>query len=128
MGELDGKIALITGAGRGQGRSHALHLAEAGADIIAIDICKDIDGIFYPMSTASELAETQKAVEALDRRVVALQADVRDAAQLEAAAPAGVEDLRRLDTGVADAVMAPPSPGPSPPSPRLRPRPRQPPR
>ncbi len=122
MGELDGKIALITGAGRGQGRSHALHLAEAGADIIAIDICKDIDGIFYPMSTASELAETQKAIEALDRRVVALQADVRDAAQLETAVAAGVEELGGLDIVIANAGVFPVSPERQPADPLLRAR------
>jgi SDR family mycofactocin-dependent oxidoreductase len=107
MGELDGKIALITGAGRGQGRSHALHLAAAGADIIAIDVCKDVDGIPYPMSTHSDLAETQKLVEALGCRVVARQADVADAAQLEAAVAAGVEELGGLDIVIANAGVFP---------------------
>ena len=70
-GRVAGKVAFITGAARGQGRAHAIRLAEEGADIIAIDICRDYDTVGYPMGTEPELAETVKAVEALDRRIVA---------------------------------------------------------
>src|SRR6266568_5176790 len=78
-GRVAGKVAFITGAARGQGRSHAIRLAEEGADIIAVDICRDYGSVPYPMATAEDLAETARAVEALDRRIVAAQADVRDA-------------------------------------------------
>ena len=70
MGKLDGKVAFITGAAHGQGRSHAVRLAEEGADIIAIDICKQMETVAYPMGTAEELAQTGKEVEALGRRIV----------------------------------------------------------
>ena len=71
MGKLEGKVAFITGAARGQGRSHAIRLAQEGADIIAVDICRQIDSVTYPMSTPEDLAETVKEVEALDRRIFA---------------------------------------------------------
>ncbi|HMH92517.1 MAG TPA: mycofactocin-coupled SDR family oxidoreductase [Streptosporangiaceae bacterium] len=102
-GRVAGKVAFITGAGRGQGRSHAIRLAEEGADIIAIDIGRDYDTVGYPMATAADLAETVKAVEALDRRIVATQADVRDAAALKAAVDDGVAQLGRLDIVSANA-------------------------
>jgi NAD(P)-dependent dehydrogenase (short-subunit alcohol dehydrogenase family) len=70
-GRVAGKVAFITGAARGQGRAHAERLAEEGADIIAIDICRDYDTVGYPLATKADLAETVKAVEALDRRIVA---------------------------------------------------------
>jgi short chain dehydrogenase len=85
MGKLEGKVAFITGAARGQGRSHSIRLAQEGADIIAIDICRQIDSVTYPMSTPGDLAETAKQVEALDRRIFTAQADVRDEAQLKQA-------------------------------------------
>ncbi len=85
-GRVAGKVAFVTGAGRGQGRSHAIRLAEEGADIIAVDICADYDSLSYGMSTEEDLAETVKAVEALDRRIVAGKADVRDAGALKAVA------------------------------------------
>jgi (+)-trans-carveol dehydrogenase len=97
MGRLDGKVAFITGAPRGQGRSHALRLAEEGADIIAVDLCAQIDTVPYPMSTPADLAQTSKEVEALDRRVVAVEADVRDYGALKSAVDAGVAELGRLD-------------------------------
>ncbi len=103
MGQLDGKVALITGAARGQGRSHALRLAEEGADIIAVDICKQIDSVNYPLATLDDLAETAHLVEALDRRIVTQQADVRDLAQLKEAVSAGVAELGRLDIVSANA-------------------------
>src|SRR5487761_1828096 len=83
-GRLEGKVAFITGAARGQGRSHAMRLAAEGADIIAVDICRQIDTVPYPMATPEDLDQTVKEVEALDRRIVARQADVRDEAGLKA--------------------------------------------
>ena len=102
-GRVAGKVAFITGAARGQGRSHAIRLAEEGADIIAIDICRDYGTVPYAMATEADLAETVKAVEALDRRIVATQADVRDAAALKAAVDGGVAQLGRLDIVSANA-------------------------
>jgi NAD(P)-dependent dehydrogenase (short-subunit alcohol dehydrogenase family) len=84
-GRVDGKVAFITGAARGQGRSHAIRLAEEGADIIAVDVLRDYDTVGYGMATDADLADTVKAVEALGRRIVAIQADVRDAEGLKAA-------------------------------------------
>jgi (+)-trans-carveol dehydrogenase len=104
-GRVEGKVAFITGAGRGQGRSHALRLAQEGADIIAIDICHDVEGAL-PMATAEDLAETAKMVEALDRRIVTHQADVRDLDALKAAVDDGVEQLGRLDIVLASAGVA----------------------
>jgi NAD(P)-dependent dehydrogenase (short-subunit alcohol dehydrogenase family) len=92
-GKLDGKVAFITGAARGQGRSHAVRLGLEGADIIAVDICRQIGGVPYPMATAEDLDQTVKEVEALGRRIVARQADVRDEAGLKAAFDDGVAEL-----------------------------------
>ena len=78
MARLEGKVAFVTGAARGQGRSHAVRLAEEGADIVAVDIAAQIDSVPYPMGTPEDLAETVEAVEALDRRIVASKTDVRD--------------------------------------------------
>jgi SDR family mycofactocin-dependent oxidoreductase len=103
MGQLDGKVALITGAARGQGRSHAIRLAQEGADIIAIDICEQIGSVSYPMSTLDDLKETQHQVEALDRRIVTQQADIRDLQQLRGAVSAGVAELGGLDIVSANA-------------------------
>ena len=102
-GRVAGKVAFITGAARGQGRAHAIRLAEEGADIIAIDICRDYATVDYPLATEADLAETVKAVEALDRRIVATVADVRDAAGLKAAVDDGVAQLGRLDIVSANA-------------------------
>jgi SDR family mycofactocin-dependent oxidoreductase len=102
-GRVAGKVAFITGAGRGQGRSHAIRLAEEGADIIAVDILHDYDTVGYGMSTETDLAETVKAVEALDRRIIATQADVRDATALKKAVDDGVAQLGKLDIVVANA-------------------------
>ncbi len=102
-GRVAGKVAFITGAARGQGRSHAIRLAEEGADIIAVDICRDYGTVPYAMATGEDLAETVKAVEALDRRIVAAQADVRDAVALKAAVDDGVAQLGRLDIVSANA-------------------------
>jgi SDR family mycofactocin-dependent oxidoreductase len=102
-GRVAGKVAFITGAGRGQGRSHAIRLAEEGADIIAVDICQDYPTVGYGMATQADLAETVKAVEALDRRIIASPADVRDAAALKVAVDDGVAQLGRLDIVCANA-------------------------
>jgi SDR family mycofactocin-dependent oxidoreductase len=103
MGKLEGKVAFITGAARGQGRSHAIRLAEEGADIIAVDICAQLESVSYPMGTADELAETVKAVEGLGRRIVARQADVRDAAELRTAFEEGTGELGPVDIVLANA-------------------------
>jgi NAD(P)-dependent dehydrogenase (short-subunit alcohol dehydrogenase family) len=107
MGVLEGKVAFITGAARGQGRSHAIRLAQEGADIIAVDIAGQIDSVAYPMSTPDDLAETVREVEALDRRIHAVQADVRDRAALQSAFDAGVAELGRIDIVSANAGIAP---------------------
>ena len=106
-GRLEGKVAFITGAARGQGRSHAVRLAEEGADIIAVDICRQIESNPYPLSTPEDLAETVLLVEKLDRRIVTFQADVRERDQLRDAVKAGVAELGRLDTVVANAGILP---------------------
>ena len=103
MGTLDGKVAFITGAARGQGRSHALRLASEGADIIAIDICHDIDTMTYPNASVADLEETVKMVEGLDRRIVARQGDVRDAKAVQAVVDEGVAELGRLDIALSNA-------------------------
>lgn len=107
MGRLDGKVAFITGAARGQGRSHAVRLAEEGANIIAVDICAQIKTVAYPMSTPEDLAQTVKEVEALDRRIIAAQADVRDLDALKAVVNAGVRELGAVDIVLANAGIAP---------------------
>jgi SDR family mycofactocin-dependent oxidoreductase len=106
MGRVQGKVAFITGAARGQGRSHALRLAEEGADIIAVDLCHDIDTIGYSLSTPDDLKETARLVEAQDRRIVALQADVRERGQLQAALEQGIAELGKVDIVVAQAGIA----------------------
>ena len=107
MGQLDGKVAFITGAARGQGRSHAVRFAEEGADIIAVDICKQIDSVVYPMASPEDLAETVSMVEALGRRIVAREADVRDEVALQGAVDAGVAEFGRLDFILANAGIMP---------------------
>ena len=102
-GRVEGKVAFITGAARGQGRSHAIRLARDGADIIAVDLCGQVGSVPYAMSTPEDLAQTVKEVEALDRRIVASQADVRDYGAVKAALDAGVAELGRLDIVSANA-------------------------
>jgi SDR family mycofactocin-dependent oxidoreductase len=107
MGKLEGKVAFITGAARGQGRSHAVRLAQEGADIIAVDICADIDTVPYPLGTSEDLARTVEEVKALGRRIFAEKADVRDASALRAALDAGVAKLGPVDIVLANAGIAP---------------------
>jgi SDR family mycofactocin-dependent oxidoreductase len=107
MGVLEGKVAFITGAARGQGRSHAVRLAQEGADIIAVDIAAQIESVLYPMATPEDLAETVRQVEALDRRIHAVQADVRDRAALQSAFDDGVALLGGVDIVLANAGIAP---------------------
>ena len=103
MPGLEGKVAFITGAARGQGRSHAVRLAREGADILAIDICTDTPSIDYPNATRADLDETARLVEAEGRKVVALTADVRDQAGLQKALDEGMSSLGRLDIVLANA-------------------------
>jgi len=103
---VEGKVAFITGAGRGQGRSHAVRLAEEGADIIAVDICAPVGTAPYPMSGSADLDQTVRLVEATGRRIVAQQADVRDPAALRKVVDAGVAEFGRLDIVLANAGIA----------------------
>ncbi|WP_106402643.1 mycofactocin-coupled SDR family oxidoreductase [Actinocorallia populi] len=107
MGRVEGKVAFITGAARGQGRSHAVRLAEEGADIIAVDICRDVPTNGYPLATSEDLKETVRLVERHGRRIVAVEADVRERAQLSAALAEGVATLGGLDVVVAQAGIMP---------------------
>ncbi len=102
-GKVEGKVAFITGAARGQGRSHALRLAEEGADIIAIDVCEPVGDMPYEFPTEADLAETARQVEALDRRIVTHKADIRDSEALKSAVDDGVAQLGRLDIVSANA-------------------------
>ena len=113
MGLLDGKVAFVTGAARGPGRSHARRLAEEGADIIAIDACATPDWLSYPLATEADFAQTVKEVESLDRRIVARRADVRDLGAVRAVLAAGVAELGgRLDIVCANAAIIS-QPGPT---------------
>jgi SDR family mycofactocin-dependent oxidoreductase len=107
MTNLEGQVAFITGAARGQGRSHAIRLAEEGADIIAIDLCEPIDSVAYEMPTEEDLADTAKLVQDTGRRIVTAKADVRDRAGLQRALDDGIAELGRLDIVVANAGVMP---------------------
>lgn len=105
-GRVEGKVAFITGAARGQGRAHAVRLAQEGADIIAIDVCKQLDSVEIAMSTPEDLDETVAQVKALGRRIVAAQCDVRDYEAMKAVVDGGVTELGRLDIVIANAGLA----------------------
>jgi SDR family mycofactocin-dependent oxidoreductase len=107
MGRVSGKVALISGAARGQGRSHARVLAAEGADIIAVDLCEDIETNEYPLARPEDLDETARLVEKEGRRVLTEIADVRDRAALSAAIDRGVEEFGHLDIVVANAGICP---------------------
>lgn len=106
MGKLDGKVALITGAARGQGRAHAVTMAAEGADIAALDICHSLPYPRYALGSADELHETVRQVEALGRRALAIEADVRSAADMERAVTATIETLHQIDILVCNAGVA----------------------
>jgi SDR family mycofactocin-dependent oxidoreductase len=103
MGQLDGKVAVITGGGRGQGRSHAIRLAEEGADIVVCDITEQVGSVPFPTGRPGDLEETVAAVEKLDRRCVALQADVRSTADMNRLADTAVKEFGRIDILLANA-------------------------
>jgi SDR family mycofactocin-dependent oxidoreductase len=105
-GRVEGKVAFVSGAGRGQGRSHAVRLAEEGADIIAVDICAPVESVTYGMATEADLAETARLVESLDRRIVTAAADVRDFDRLQSVLESGREELGGIDIVVANAGIA----------------------
>ena len=109
MGRVSNKVAFITGAARGQGRSHAVRLAQEGADIIAVDICGPIPNLPYPHATPEDLAQTVKEVEALDRRIIASAVDTRDRDAMKRAIDTGVAELGRLDIVVGNAGICIPA-------------------
>ncbi|HKH52936.1 MAG TPA: SDR family NAD(P)-dependent oxidoreductase, partial [Mycobacterium sp.] len=103
MGQLDGRVVFITGAARGQGRSHAVTLAEEGANIVGVDICEDIDLVPYKLGTLADLEETARLVEKTGQDMLIRTADVRDQAALQAAFDAGVQQFGHIDTVIANA-------------------------
>jgi SDR family mycofactocin-dependent oxidoreductase len=106
-GRLEGKVAFITGAARGQGHAHAIAMAKEGADIIAVDICRDIPSNPYPLATPDDLSETERSVKEIGRRVVAKIADVRERTELREAVEAGLADLGKIDIVLANAGILP---------------------
>jgi SDR family mycofactocin-dependent oxidoreductase len=106
QGRVAGKVAFVTGAARGQGRSHAVRLAEESADIIAVDLCRDMETIGYPMAQPQDLDETARLIEKTGQGVVIAQADVREAAQLRTALESGLAEFGKLDIVVAQAGVA----------------------
>jgi SDR family mycofactocin-dependent oxidoreductase len=107
MGKLDGKVAFITGAARGQGRSHAVRLAEEGADIIAVDLCAPISSMNYPNASPEDLEQTVKEVQATGRKIIARQADVRLREQLKAVIDEGIAAFGHVDVVLANAGICP---------------------
>lgn len=105
--QFEGKVAFVTGAARGQGRSHAVRFAEEGADVIAVDLCDQIDSVAYPLATREDLDETVNLVEKTGRRIVAEQADVRDFQRLQAVVEMGVAEFGRVDFVLANAGIMP---------------------
>lgn len=103
MGLLDGKTVLITGGARGQGRAHALTSAREGADVILLDLTRQLDSVEYPLATADDMTETVRQVEALDRRALTFDADVRDQTQLDDAVAAGIAEFGKIDVLIANA-------------------------
>jgi SDR family mycofactocin-dependent oxidoreductase len=107
MGKLDGQVAFITGAARGQGRAHATRLAQEGADVIAVDICQQLTSVGYPMSTPEDLDETASQVKDLGRRIVTVEVDVRDGHALRQAFDDGTAELGPVTIVVANAGIGP---------------------
>ncbi|WP_409332940.1 mycofactocin-coupled SDR family oxidoreductase [Trujillonella humicola] len=106
MGLMDGKVVLVTGAARGQGRSHAIRFAEEGADVVALDRCGPVESVPYPLTEPEDLAETVRAVEALDRRIIARQVDVRDGSAMRSSVVEAAAELGGLDVILANAGVA----------------------
>lgn len=104
-GRFEGKVALVSGAARGQGRSHAVRLAEEGADILAFDLCRQLDTVEYPMAEPADLKETVQQVEALGHRIIAREADARDTAALRGLVSDGITEFGRLDVVCANAAI-----------------------
>ncbi|MGE2727585.1 mycofactocin-coupled SDR family oxidoreductase [Mycolicibacterium pulveris] len=107
MGRVEGKVVLVTGAARGQGRRHAVRLAEEGADVILFDVCRDIEHNDYPLATAEDLDEACREVEKSGHRVTSAAVDVRDRPALEAALAKAVTEMGKLDVVVANAGICP---------------------
>jgi SDR family mycofactocin-dependent oxidoreductase len=103
MGNLSGKVALLSGGARGQGRSHAVHFAREGADVVVFDACSDIKTIPYPLGTAQDLAETVRLVESFGRRIIARRADVRHSVEIDAVVAEALEEFGHIDIVVANA-------------------------
>jgi (+)-trans-carveol dehydrogenase len=108
MGRVEGKVAFITGVARGQGRSHAVRLAEEGADIIGVDACSPVGTMPYPMATQEDLDETARLVEKTGRTAILTRVDVRDRDRMQQAVSDGVAELGRLDIVCANAGISPP--------------------
>lgn len=106
MGRLTGRVALITGAARGQGRCHAVCLAKEGADIVAVDLCKDQPELNYQQGTPDDLAETVHLVEQLGRRIVARAGDVRDQAAMDSVVAEGIAEFGKIDILVSNVGIA----------------------
>ncbi|MFB1296875.1 mycofactocin-coupled SDR family oxidoreductase [Mycobacterium sp. pW049] len=106
-GIFEGKVVLVTGAARGQGRAHAVRFAEEGADVIAYDLCEQLDSVAYPMATPEDLDETARLVEKTGRRIVVERGDVRDRDRLAEAVANGVQAFGRLDFVLANAGILP---------------------
>ncbi|MGX9787787.1 SDR family NAD(P)-dependent oxidoreductase [Mycobacterium sp. MMS18-G62] len=107
MGEFTYKVAVVTGAARGQGRSHAAALAIEGADIIAVGIATDIESIPYPLATKEKLEQTAQLVRDAGRRCAAYVADVRELGELQACMQSGIAELGDIDIVVANAGVVP---------------------
>ncbi|NMO03702.1 mycofactocin-coupled SDR family oxidoreductase [Gordonia sp. TBRC 11910] len=107
MARLDGKVAFITGVARGQGRSHAIRLAQEGASIIGMDICAQIPSVFYPMATREDLAETERLVKEVGGQIVTSIGDVRNREDIQAALTAGIEQFGHVDTVIPNAGIMP---------------------
>lgn len=106
MDDFQGKVALITGGARGQGRAHAVAFAERGADIVIVDRCENSDSVFYPLATEADLAETVRLVEATGRRCIAVKADTADRAAMDALVARAEAEFGRVDIAVANAGVS----------------------
>ncbi|MGW5074665.1 mycofactocin-coupled SDR family oxidoreductase [Rhodococcus sp. NPDC004095] len=106
MGDFDGKVALVTGGARGQGRSHAVAFAEQGADVVICDRCENSEAVFYPLATEEDLAETARLVEAAGRRCIAVKADTADRAAMDALVARAEAEFGRVDIAVANAGVS----------------------